>query len=120
MVFHEGAKKVLDVADHHLPRSAGKSNRIYFRFCRRTFRIHFILIAGDQRHRSSALKLAQIERNLREGEARLPVAEQLRLNLRRLIESKNITELAGASIDIVDNTVTLRLLDTYDTYRSLV
>ena len=71
-------------------------------------------------YREIRAELAQIGRNLREGEARLPVAEQLRLNLWRLIESQNITELAGASIDIVDNTVTLRLLDTYDTYRSLV
>jgi hypothetical protein len=61
-----------------------------------------------RRYREIRAELAQIGRNLREGEARLPVAEQLRLNLRRLIESKNITELAGASIDIVDNTVTLR------------
>jgi hypothetical protein len=39
-------------------------------------------------------EIAQHERNLREGEARLPVEEQLRLNLRRLIEI-NIPELAS-------------------------
>jgi hypothetical protein len=32
--------------------------------------------------------IAQLERNLREGEARLPIEEQLRLKLRRLIETK--------------------------------
>jgi hypothetical protein len=32
--------------------------------------------------------IAQHERNLREGEARLPIEEQLRLNIRRLIESE--------------------------------
>jgi hypothetical protein len=31
-------------------------------------------------------EIAQHERNLREGEARLPTEEQLALNLRRLIE----------------------------------
>jgi hypothetical protein len=36
--------------------------------------------------------LAQIERNMRDGEARLPLEEQLRLKLRRFIEVK-ISEL---------------------------
>ena len=35
-----------------------------------------------------------MERNIREGEARLPLEEQLRLKLRALIESE-IPELAG-------------------------
>jgi hypothetical protein len=39
-------------------------------------------------------EIAQLERNLREGEARLPVAEQLCLKLRRLIESE-MPELVG-------------------------
>jgi hypothetical protein len=39
-------------------------------------------------------ELVQHERNLREGEARLPIEEQLCLKLRRLIEA-NIPELAG-------------------------
>ena len=38
--------------------------------------------------------IAQNERKLREGEARLPIEEQLRLKLRRFIEA-NIPELAG-------------------------
>jgi hypothetical protein len=33
-------------------------------------------------------EIAQLERNSREGEARLPIEEQLRLYLRRLIETK--------------------------------
>jgi hypothetical protein len=37
---------------------------------------------------------AQHERNLREGEARLPIEEQFRLKLRRFIEA-NIPELLG-------------------------
>jgi hypothetical protein len=32
-------------------------------------------------------EIAQLERNMREGEARLPIEEQLRLKLRRLIDS---------------------------------
>jgi hypothetical protein len=36
--------------------------------------------------------MAQHKRNLREGEARLPIEEQLTLTLRRLIEA-NIPEL---------------------------
>jgi hypothetical protein len=47
-----------------------------------------------KRHREIQADLVQIERNLREGEARLPVEEQLRLNLCRLIESQ-IPELTG-------------------------
>lgn len=39
-------------------------------------------------------ELAQIERNIREGEARLPPEEQLSLKLRRFIEA-NIPEVAG-------------------------
>ena len=39
-------------------------------------------------------EIAQLERNLREGEARLPIDEQLRLSPRRLVEAK-IPELAG-------------------------
>jgi hypothetical protein len=37
---------------------------------------------------SSQAELAQIERNIREGEARLPIEEQLSLKLRRFIESE--------------------------------
>jgi hypothetical protein len=47
-----------------------------------------------KQHREIQAELAQIERNIREGEARLPIQEQLRLNLRRFIEA-NIPELAG-------------------------
>jgi hypothetical protein len=39
-------------------------------------------------------EIAQHERNMREGEARLPLEEQLRLKLRRLIDAQ-IAELAG-------------------------
>ena len=39
-------------------------------------------------------EIAQHERNLREGEARLPIKEQLRLMLRRFFEA-SIPELAG-------------------------
>ena len=39
-------------------------------------------------------EIAQHERNLRGGEARLPIEEQLSLKLRRFIEA-NIPELAG-------------------------
>ena len=39
-------------------------------------------------------EIAKLERNLREGEARLPIEEQLRLKLRRFIEA-SIPELAG-------------------------
>ena len=47
-----------------------------------------------KRHRELQAEIAQHERNLREGEARLPTKEQLRLTLHRFIES-NIPELAG-------------------------
>jgi hypothetical protein len=47
-----------------------------------------------KRHREIQAELAQSERNLREGEARLPIEEQLRLSPRRLVEAK-IPELAG-------------------------
>ena len=47
-----------------------------------------------KRIRELDAEIAQHERNLREGEARLPLEEQLRLKLRRLIED-NIPELAG-------------------------
>ena len=39
-------------------------------------------------------EIAQHERNLREGEARLPLEEQLRLKLQRFIEA-SVPELAG-------------------------
>lgn len=45
-----------------------------------------------RRHRELQAEIAQHERNLREGEARLPVEEQLRLKLRRFIEA-SIPEL---------------------------
>jgi hypothetical protein len=61
-----------------------------------------------RRIRELDAEIAQHERNLREGEARLPIEEQLRLNLRRLLESNNNAELAAASIDIRSNVVTLR------------
>jgi hypothetical protein len=47
-----------------------------------------------KRIRELDAEIAQLERNLREGEARLPIEEQLRLNLRRLIESE-IPDLAS-------------------------
>ena len=47
-----------------------------------------------KRIRELDAEIAQHERNMREGEARLPVEEQLRLKLRRFIEA-NIPELAG-------------------------
>ena len=50
-------------------------------------------------HRAQLISLRSVgshERNLREGERRLPVEEQIRLNLRRFIEA-NIPELAGES-----------------------
>jgi hypothetical protein len=47
-----------------------------------------------KRHREIQSELAQIECNIREIEARLPVEEQLSLKLRRFIEA-NIPELAG-------------------------
>ena len=47
-----------------------------------------------KRIRELDAEIAQQERNLREGEARLPLEEQLRLKLRRFIEV-NIPELAG-------------------------
>jgi hypothetical protein len=47
-----------------------------------------------RRHRELQAEIAQHERNMREGEARLPIEEQLRLKLRRFIEA-NIPELAG-------------------------
>ena len=51
-----------------------------------------------KRNREIRAELAQIERNIRELEAQLPIEEQLRLKLRRFIDS-NIPELAG-KIDI--------------------
>ena len=47
-----------------------------------------------KRIRELDAEIAQYERNLREGEARLPVEEQLCLKLRRFIEA-NIPELRG-------------------------
>ena len=47
-----------------------------------------------KRMRELDTEIAQLERNMREGEARLPIEEQLRLMLRRFIEA-NIPELAG-------------------------
>jgi hypothetical protein len=47
-----------------------------------------------KRLRELNAEIAQHERNLRKGEARLPIEEQLRLKLRRFIEA-NIPELAG-------------------------
>jgi hypothetical protein len=40
-----------------------------------------------KRHREIQAELAQIERNIQEGEARLPIEEQLSLMLRRLVET---------------------------------
>ena len=45
-----------------------------------------------RRHRELQAEIAQLERNMREGEARLPIEEQLRLKLRRFIEA-NIPDL---------------------------
>jgi hypothetical protein len=45
-----------------------------------------------KRIRELDAEIAQHERNLREGEARLPIEEQLSLKLRRFIEA-NIPEL---------------------------
>ena len=47
-----------------------------------------------RRIRELQADIAQHERNLREGEARLPLEEQLSLKLRRFIEA-NIPELTG-------------------------
>ena len=47
-----------------------------------------------KRHRELEAEIAQHERNLREGEARLPIEEQLRLMVGRFIEA-SIPELAG-------------------------
>jgi hypothetical protein len=47
-----------------------------------------------KRIRELNTEIAQHERNLREGEARLPLEEQLKLKLRRFIEAA-IPELAG-------------------------
>jgi hypothetical protein len=47
-----------------------------------------------KRIRELDAEIAQHEHNMREGEARLPVEEQLRLKLRRLVEA-NIPELAS-------------------------
>jgi hypothetical protein len=47
-----------------------------------------------KRIRELDAEIAQHERNLREGEARLAIEEQVRLKLRRFIET-NIPELAG-------------------------
>jgi hypothetical protein len=41
-----------------------------------------------KRIRELDAEIAQHERNMREGEARLPIEEQLRLKLRRFIESQ--------------------------------
>jgi hypothetical protein len=46
-----------------------------------------------KRIRELDAEIAQHERNLREGEARLPIEEQLSLKLRRFIET-NIPELS--------------------------
>jgi hypothetical protein len=48
-----------------------------------------------KRHRELQAEIAQHERNMREGEARLPIEEQLRLNLRRRYIKVNIPELTG-------------------------
>jgi hypothetical protein len=47
-----------------------------------------------KRIRELDAEIAQHERNLREGEARLPIEEQLRFKVRRFVET-NIPELAG-------------------------
>jgi hypothetical protein len=47
-----------------------------------------------KRIRELDAEIAQHERNLREGEAQLPIEEQLRLKLRRFIEA-SIPDLAG-------------------------
>ena len=47
-----------------------------------------------KRIRELDAEIAQHERNQREGEARLPIEEQLSLKLRRYIEA-NLSELAG-------------------------
>ena len=62
-----------------------------------------------KRSRELDAEIAQHERNLREGEARLPIEEQLRLNLQRLIEA-SLPEMAG-KIEVTarpHNTVTRR------------
>ena len=47
-----------------------------------------------KRIRELQAEIAQLERDMREGEARLPIEEQLRLKLRRFIQA-NVPELAG-------------------------
>ena len=52
-----------------------------------------------KRIRELDAEIAQHERNMREGEARLPIEEQLRLKLRRFIESE-IPALVGIKIAV--------------------
>jgi hypothetical protein len=47
-----------------------------------------------RRLREVNAEIAQLERNMRKGEARLPIEEQVRLKLQRFIEA-NIPELAS-------------------------
>lgn len=54
-----------------------------------------------RRIRELDTKIAQLERNLREGEARLPIEEQLRLRLRRLIDAEIAEVAEKARIEIV-------------------
>jgi uncharacterized protein YeeX (DUF496 family) len=43
-----------------------------------------------KRHRELQAEIAQLERNLRDGEARLPIEEQLRPKMRRFISIKTV------------------------------
>ena len=54
-----------------------------------------------RRIRELDTEIAQLERNLREGEARLPIEEQLRLRLRRLIDAEIAEVAEKARIEIV-------------------
>jgi hypothetical protein len=55
--------------------------------------------------------IAQHERNLREGEARLPVEEQLRLKLRRLIESEmpELATISASRIQVVSASTNIKI-----------
>jgi hypothetical protein len=43
-----------------------------------------------KRHRELQAEIAQLERNLRDGEARLPIEEQLRLKMQHFISIKTV------------------------------
>jgi hypothetical protein len=54
-----------------------------------------------RRHRELQAEIAQHERNMREGEARLPLEEQLRLKLRRFLEASIPGPVGKVRIEII-------------------